>query len=738
MITLPLFDFQQNAVQKLLGLTESLTSKQKIIVKSPTGSGKTVILVEYIDEYLENRDKTAFIWLCPGKGALEEQSRKKMLKYAPDRRAQTLDDALSGGFVNKSTTFINWEKITKKGNTAIKDSEKQNLFDQIARAHRNGISFIIVVDEEHSNNTAKAQEIIDAFEASHIIRMSATTYKTADADFFEIDEDEVIASGLITRAIYINENINDDPDADEDFDILLHTADKKRKEIIAEYDKLGKVIRPLVLIQFPNGKPETINAVEQELEEMGYTYENGMVAKWMSEDKRQLSDDIISNDGTQAFLLMKQAISTGWDCPRAKILVKLREGMSEQFTIQTIGRIRRMPEAKHYENETLDCCYVYTFDQEYKNGLLQGVERSYETRHLYLKDKCKTFTLVKENRDLDYSGIGAREILERLYNQIKVTYDLTNDCDLNVQKMRNDKNMPLVFGDHIFRKMLRGRFETLSSIEGADTMQTSMKVDTHTHGIQMLHSTNELKTILNLQQYEVRTILERMFLKGVRSEYKLAKLTRPEFYAFVINNEHTLRTICQMVSAEIVDQLQSRLAIDKKKSEFKIPEDDFIKYDVGVKNEVDYLTNAYEKYTSGFATIRVHSLSESMFERYCENVSDSIDWVYKNGDTGQNYLSIVYLTGTGKQRLFYPDYIVKKSDGSIWLIEAKGGESADGESQNIDLSAPNKFDALKNYAGENKVNWGFVRNYNGELFFNNTEWHEEISNENWRPLEEVI
>ena len=48
---------------------------------------------------------------------------------------------------------------------------------------------------------------------------------------------------------------------------------------------------------------------------------------------------------------MKQAISTGWDCPRAKILVKLREGMSEQFEIQTIGRIRRMPEAKHYEDD---------------------------------------------------------------------------------------------------------------------------------------------------------------------------------------------------------------------------------------------------------------------------------------------------------------------------------------------------------------------------------------------------
>lgn len=738
MLTLPLFDFQQNAVQQLLNKTENTISKQKIIVKSPTGSGKTVILVEYIDEYLENQDNIAFIWLCPGKGALEEQSRKKMLKYAPDLNAQTLDGALLSGFTNRSTTFINWEKITKKGNTAIKDSEKQNLFDRITRAHRNGIDFIIIVDEEHNNNTAKAQEIIDAFNAKHIIRVSATASKVADAEYFEVNEDEVIASGLITRAIYINEGIENSSNADEDFGLLLSTADKKRKEIIAEYDKLGKVIRPLVLIQFPNGKPETINAIEQVLERMGYTYTNGMVAKWMSEDKRQLNDDIISNDGQQAFLLMKQAISTGWDCPRAKILIKLREGMNEQFTIQTIGRIRRMPEAHHYENEALDCCYVYTFDQEYRNGLLQNVERSYEMRHLYLKDKCKMFTLVKENRDLDYSGIGAREILERLYNQIKVTYSLTDDYELNIQKMRNDETMPLVFGDQIYRKMLRGRFEKIASIENAEMIQMAVKVDTHIHGIHMLHSTNELKTILDLQQYEVRTILERLFLKGVRSEYKLAKLSRPEFYAFAINNEHTLKILCQMVSAEITDQVQARLAVDKKKVEFKIPEDDFIKYDTNVKNEVEYRTNAYKKYTSGFATIRVHSFSENMFERYCEDKRSSIDWVYKNGDTGQDYLSIVYLTGAGKQRLFYPDYIVKKIDGSIWLIETKGGESASGGSQNIDQNAFNKFEALKSYAKENKVNWGFVRNHNGELFLNNTEWSESVQDERWKPIDEVF
>ena len=44
--------------------------------------------------------------------------------------------------------------------------------------------------------------------------------------------------------------------------------------------------------------------------------------------------------------------------------------MSEDFEIQTIGRIRRMPEAKHYDIEVLDCCYLYTFDEKYKNLLL--------------------------------------------------------------------------------------------------------------------------------------------------------------------------------------------------------------------------------------------------------------------------------------------------------------------------------------------------------------------------------
>lgn len=150
-------------------------SKQTITMKAPTGSGKTSILIDFVEEYLTKiNSRTVFIWLCPGKGDLEEQSREKMRKLAPHRRTQNLFDSLQNGFDAENTTFINWELVTKKGNTSIRDSERKNLFDRIADAHRAGIEFIVIIDEEHSNNTAKAKSIIDAFSAKNIIRVSAT------------------------------------------------------------------------------------------------------------------------------------------------------------------------------------------------------------------------------------------------------------------------------------------------------------------------------------------------------------------------------------------------------------------------------------------------------------------------------------------------------------------------------------------------------------------------------------
>lgn len=735
-ITLNLFDFQEKAVMKLLEMTTDSNEKQTIIMRAPTGAGKTIILIDFIDEYLNKvNPNTAFVWMCPGKGDLEEQSREKMQKVAPQRNTQDLKDALQNSFTPESTTFINWELVTKKGNTSLREGEKKNLFECVAEAHRNGIDFIVIVDEEHYNNTKKAQEIINPFAAKHIIRVSATTKPNNRYSFFDIDEMDVIHAGLITKALYVNEGIEENAEIDDDYARLLTLADEKRKAIADRYQALGKKIRPLVLIQFPNGQPETIAAVEERLKDMGYTYENGMVSKWMSGDKQDIPENLTENDGIPVFLLMKQAISTGWDCPRAKILVKLREGSGEEFEIQTIGRIRRMPEAHHYDDDLLDYCYVYTFDEKWKDGLFSSMDKAYEIRRLFRKEKCEDFSLEKQMRDLDSQGLGEREILKKIYDYFVDTYKLGNDKEENKSRLEAGG---YILDHEIVSQTLHGKYVVISTIleNKAEYVTTRRHVDTHKHGMQLLHSVDMIKTAIHIPTNKVKAILERLFRKGKRSKKrKLLSLETADFYAFVINNARTLREDFRAVASEMARQTSLDF-VEPKVSKFSIPKEDFFRYDPGVKHEVEYASNAYEAYTSGFATSLIRSNSEQLFEKHCES-RDDIDWVYKNGDTGQQYFSIVYLDGLQKQWLFYADYIVKKKNGEVWIIETKGGESR-GVDKNIDKQIANKFQAFKRYAEKHDLNWGFVRDKDNELYINNTEFVSNMSDEKWKPLADVL
>ena len=93
-----------------------------------------------------------------------------------------------------------------------------------------------------------------------------------------------------------------------------------------------------------------------------------------------------------------------------------------------------------------------------------------------------------------------------------------------------------------------------------------------------------------------------------------------------------------------------------------------------------------------------------MFEEYC-NHKEEIDWFYKNGDTGDEYLSVIYFNGLGEQCLFYPDYIIRTTGGITWIIEKKGGET-DGHDNNIDEQIGNKFEGLRRYATKYKVKMG--------------------------------
>lgn len=313
-----------------------------------------------------------------------------MERFAPNLRTGNVFDILNTGFESATTYFINWETITKKDNKAIGDSERKNLFERISEAHNHNLNFIVIIDEEHQNNTSKADDIISSINAKYEIRVSATPNKRVVGEFYEIPEIDVINEGLITRFMYINDGLDtvEVRNTLHETDILLEKADEVRKQIAQAYIDEKEDIRPLVLVQFPNLNDDLIEHVEEKLNAMGYSYENKLLASWFSaenkEDKDRKSkklgkinigttdeDNITKSNATPVFLLFKQALATGWDCPRAKILVKLRENMSETFEIQTLGRLRRMPRAKHYGREILDCSYLYTLMKNTNSKLLK-------------------------------------------------------------------------------------------------------------------------------------------------------------------------------------------------------------------------------------------------------------------------------------------------------------------------------------------------------------------------------
>lgn len=128
---LELAKFQLKAISELN--EKMLENKHEIVLKSPTGSGKTIILTHFIDQYIKGNPNKVFIWLTPGKGELEKQSKAKMDKYIHNSSTKLLSDVMNSGFEEDDVCFINWEKLTKRGNNALKEGEKVNFKEHVKK-----------------------------------------------------------------------------------------------------------------------------------------------------------------------------------------------------------------------------------------------------------------------------------------------------------------------------------------------------------------------------------------------------------------------------------------------------------------------------------------------------------------------------------------------------------------------------------------------------------------------------
>ena len=292
-----------------------------------------------------------------------------------------------------------------------------------------------------------------------------------------------------------------------------------------------------------------------------------------------------------------------------------------------------------------------------------------------------------------------------------------------------------ILRDDVVRHTVSGETATLDfSSSDMNTISVTEKLNTHKHGRDYHQKIGKIGLEIGMEYSFMNTIIRKLFDKNFNYAHKILALEPREVYAFVLNNADRLRHLVREAMAAEMTQMQLDVQA-KSLFEFHIPQSCLFTYNGEAKTQIIYKKNVYQNYLSSAAP---RSTPEVKFEKFCEH-SGNVEWWYKNGDKGSEYFSIVYGDNSEKQKLFYPDYIVGIS-GEIWIIETKGGFDRSGNSQDIDIYTPKKFEVLKAYLDAHGLKGGIVRNdaTTDELCICMEHYSDDIGSDDWVLLEKII
>lgn len=203
---------------------------------------------------------------------------------------------------------------------------------------------------------------------------------------------------------------------------------------------------------------------------------------------------------------------------------------------------------------------------------------------------------------------------------------------------------------------------------------------------------------------------------------------------FLVNNWEILADILRDIDRTGIELVDTEV----EKSQWFIPKMQDYKKHNGSKTCTILEKNVFVGYGTDILVQPNRSQPEIAFEQWCE-INDNVEWVYKNGDKGRDFFTVIYRVAFRRYN-FYPDFIIRLKNGETWIIETKGGAAADGTSTNIDTYAAQKFDALKEYGEKHSnIKWGFVRNLGAQLYISNTVWDENLMNHDvWKPIKSIF
>ena len=745
--------YQEDAIDDLIDKAKKLLNiadGKKLVFKAPTGSGKTIMMAEFLKQLVDDKEikqPPSFIWTAPKK--LHIQSKEKLDIYCEKSRTlecSYFEDLSDRKIDENEILFFNWSSVNKKGtNTIVKENEQEFYLSKVLeRTREEGRKIILIIDEVHysagqmdKKEKSAALQLRKDIEPSLTIEVSATPILAGDYEV-SVQTEEVKKEAMIKKSLVLNENFVNvfkdgkiktelgekklEKDSEE---TVINEALKKRSEIIKSYQKEGSDVNPLVLIQLPDRKGQREDELKDKVikilkDKFNISTEKGnnKLAIWLSGEHVN-KEDVERNDSGVEVLLFKQAIALGWDCPRAQVMVLFREWHSPIFSIQTVGRIMRMPEpdrGKYYTEEVLNYAYIYTnindivIDKDVAPGYV---------------------SFLTSKRQADYRDINLLSCYSKRHREKTRLSPLFIEMFLSIAKEHNLKSKINIKAKKVDVKIISDfRAIDIDTLAGSKIVGDKA-ITVSSFDLQKLFDyfvRNSLQPQFYPEDRSVNRAKEAIY-KFFEKELKMDYSEKWEEIVQITLDKKNLQYFINVLDKTKIEYQNEIVKRESKLSllnNWNIPEilsfsSDYIKEDK--KRAV--MKPFYVKYLSGL---------EKSFTEFLDK-SGKVKWWFKNGDRDATFFAVPH---DDNKTPFYVDFIIKFKDGMIGLFDPHSTHLADFSSKSDGLQ---KYIKDENKKGKNLFG-GIItntdeRNYNGRwvYFIENSKEFKKGKFKNWIDLE---
>jgi type III restriction enzyme len=314
---------------------------------------------------------------------VEIEANARLREFRPDLRSFTIWDTIQNTIEDSDLTLylVLDEAHRGIGNpTVAARNEKATIIQRLING-ANGVPGIPVV--------WGISATVERFNAAMNVAVKRISLANVLVDPIKVQD-----SGLIKDTILI-----DIPGDVGDFDtVLVRRATDKLKastEAWAEYAKQQEepqAVVPLMVLQVPNTPdPNDIGRALDTIFQQWPELPDGSVANVLGEHTTQqfgnhtvpyISPEHVQDESSVRVLIAKDAITTGWDCPRAEVMVSFRAAADRTHITQLLGRMVRSPLARRIPgNERLNTvdCLLPKFNKKTVDDVVQALMKGDDT-----------------------------------------------------------------------------------------------------------------------------------------------------------------------------------------------------------------------------------------------------------------------------------------------------------------------------------------------------------------------